>query len=249
MVGLTDSSTIPIGFMAVTRTERDAPFTREEEAAILSLRDQAERALVAFELSEDWSRPLDGILDDLTAALPVPALLFNESGVVWMNREAELRLGVVALNFAGITVHGAAAHALDELLEHARRELDGPGTWLKRSTARPPSWLFPGEAVVVRRIERRDSRNCALVCLCAPRPLVAPREHGPQLDRFDLTAREAEIVELAVKGHSVLGVASRLNIAESTVCTHLKRIYRKLGGRSRAELAWRVAAPNAPDES
>ena len=55
-------------------------------------------------------------------------------------------------------------------------------------------------------------------------------------------AREADITRLAVEGFSVLSIAHRLNIAESTVCTHLKRIYRKLGVRSRAELAWRVAS-------
>jgi DNA-binding CsgD family transcriptional regulator len=55
-----------------------------------------------------------------------------------------------------------------------------------------------------------------------------------------LSTREGDIAALAAEGYSVLAIASRLGIAESTVSSHLKRVYRKLGVRSRAELASRV---------
>lgn len=45
---------------------------------------------------------------------------------------------------------------------------------------------------------------------------------------------------LAVEGFSVLNVAARLGLTESTVRTYVKRLYQKLGVRSRAELACRV---------
>ncbi|MCY4648227.1 MAG: helix-turn-helix transcriptional regulator [Gammaproteobacteria bacterium] len=41
-------------------------------------------------------------------------------------------------------------------------------------------------------------------------------------------------------GQTVAGVADALDCAESTVKTHLKRVYRKLGIRKQTELAQRV---------
>ncbi|MBX6421557.1 MAG: helix-turn-helix transcriptional regulator [Sinobacteraceae bacterium] len=57
---------------------------------------------------------------------------------------------------------------------------------------------------------------------------------GP-LDR--LTAREREIVYAVAHGLSFKQAARRIGIAPSTVANHLYRIYRKLGIRSRSELA------------
>jgi DNA-binding NarL/FixJ family response regulator len=44
-----------------------------------------------------------------------------------------------------------------------------------------------------------------------------------------------------MEGYSVLAIAHQLGIAESTVATHLKRVYRKLGVSSRAELALKLS--------
>ena len=46
-------------------------------------------------------------------------------------------------------------------------------------------------------------------------------------------------VELAT-GQTVAGVADALDCAESTVKTHCKRVYRKLGIHKRAELVQRI---------
>ncbi len=52
-----------------------------------------------------------------------------------------------------------------------------------------------------------------------------------------LTKREREIARLATQGFSDLNIAITLGVRESTVGTHLLRIYRKLGVQSRAQLA------------
>lgn len=55
-------------------------------------------------------------------------------------------------------------------------------------------------------------------------------------DGFGLTAREAEILLLLGRGHTSVYVADELTVAESTVRSHRKNIYRKLGVSSREEL-------------
>lgn len=50
-----------------------------------------------------------------------------------------------------------------------------------------------------------------------------------------LTDRELEILRLAAKGKSSKEMATAIFISENTVKTHLSRLYRRLGVRSRAE--------------
>lgn len=54
--------------------------------------------------------------------------------------------------------------------------------------------------------------------------------------RFHLTPRETEILAYVGRGHSSVYVADELVVAESTVRSHRKNIYRKLGISSREEL-------------
>lgn len=51
-----------------------------------------------------------------------------------------------------------------------------------------------------------------------------------------LTAREAEVMELLRSGRSNAEIAHTLNVSVETVRTHARRIYRKLGVKTRREL-------------
>ena len=53
---------------------------------------------------------------------------------------------------------------------------------------------------------------------------------------FGLTSREREVVQLVCRGHTNQGVAACLGIAESTVKTHLVRVFQKCSVDSRAGL-------------
>jgi DNA-binding CsgD family transcriptional regulator len=53
---------------------------------------------------------------------------------------------------------------------------------------------------------------------------------------YGLTARETEIMELIVKGHTVSRIADMLIISENTVRTHSKRIYTKLDVHKKQEI-------------
>ena len=55
-----------------------------------------------------------------------------------------------------------------------------------------------------------------------------------------ISGRAQEVLELAIIGSSNRAISSRLNISENTVRHHLKRIYRVLGVRNRAQLVQRV---------
>lgn len=54
--------------------------------------------------------------------------------------------------------------------------------------------------------------------------------------RYDLTPREAEVLALLAQGRSQTFISDELTLAPSTVKTHMKRIYQKLGVRSKQEL-------------
>jgi len=63
-------------------------------------------------------------------------------------------------------------------------------------------------------------------CMAAPN-----RESG----NFNLTSREAEILDLAANGLKTSQIAQRLSISKVTVSNHFKNIYPKIGVHSRAE--------------
>jgi two-component system nitrate/nitrite response regulator NarL len=64
--------------------------------------------------------------------------------------------------------------------------------------------------------------------------LVRMRRQG--YSRIQLSPREREIVRMVAKGHPNKVIADVLNISSWTVCTHLRRIFAKLGVGSRAAM-------------
>lgn len=58
----------------------------------------------------------------------------------------------------------------------------------------------------------------------------------PVCSRVQLSPREQEIVRMVAQGHPNKVIADVLNISTWTVCTHLRRIFAKLGVGSRAAM-------------
>lgn len=51
---------------------------------------------------------------------------------------------------------------------------------------------------------------------------------GNQVNQYNLTARELEVLQLLAKGNSTKAIADKLKVAFNTVRSHLKNIYAKL---------------------
>ncbi len=58
---------------------------------------------------------------------------------------------------------------------------------------------------------------------------------------LSLSPREREIVHMVALGHQNKVIAAVLHISSWTVCTHLRRIFAKLGVTSRAAMVAKVA--------
>jgi len=72
-----------------------------------------------------------------------------------------------------------------------------------------------------------------------------PRKNGIEevseaLHKAPLTPRERDVVALLMSGASTRQIASETHLTVGTVHTYLKRIYPKLGVRSRVELVARM---------
>ena len=57
----------------------------------------------------------------------------------------------------------------------------------------------------------------------------------------ELTAREHQVLELLSEGHTMRQIATRLRISPRTVETHVGKVYRKLGVRTRVQAVSRAA--------
>ena len=92
-----------------------------------------------------------------------------------------------------------------------------------------------GRGPLGRSRRRRELRAGGLLA-------SAPSTRRARLDGDGLTEREREVCALVVAGSSNAQVAAALFISPRTVEHHLHSIYRKVGVRSRAQLAARVGA-------
>lgn len=88
-----------------------------------------------------------------------------------------------------------------------------------------------------------------LVQLAEGMPILSPSIARRMIDHFrltgpsaedvgTLTGREKETLALISRGYRNREVARQLGVADSTVASHVKSVYRKLGIATRAEASW-----------
>ncbi len=96
---------------------------------------------------------------------------------------------------------------------------------------------FGATACLAKSTESRDVLHAIYLASRGLRVLPPdngelPLAPGPEL----LTPREADVLELLQAGRSNAEIAQELHVSIETVRTHARRVYRKLGVRSRREL-------------
>jgi DNA-binding CsgD family transcriptional regulator len=139
----------------------------------------------------------------------------------------------------------AAVTALTAALE------DHPALGMPFEEARTRLWLGKVLRRAGRRSEARESLGSAEAAFRKlGTPVYADRAHaelgrlgGRVAEALQLTATETQVAELVGAGHTNQEVAEVLFVSVRTVESHLGRIYRKLGVRSRTELARALPAP------
>ncbi|WP_372841314.1 LuxR C-terminal-related transcriptional regulator [Phaeovulum sp.] len=94
-------------------------------------------------------------------------------------------------------------------------------------------------AVIARQLAQLSIGMPAIAPSVARRIMAHFRLTGPTADiDAQLTERETEVLGLIARGLRNSEVANEMGIAESTVASYIKVIYRKLGIGSRAEASW-----------
>ncbi|MDR1581187.1 MAG: helix-turn-helix transcriptional regulator, partial [Synergistaceae bacterium] len=81
-----------------------------------------------------------------------------------------------------------------------------------------------------------------------PPPREEKRRPHASYSEYSLTKQEQIVIGLLLKQMTNSEICSSLNVAESTLRTHLKNIYRKTGAHSRRELTETFTVPQMPSE-
>jgi DNA-binding CsgD family transcriptional regulator len=240
VVGFMGTPAEPLGLVCMTRRARDRPFTVADARVLERLRRAAERALTRLRREALATGGLGVLLGALETGLPLACALFDPDGrLLWISRQALARFEADTPRFgrSRVLFDGCVEYASwrRAALESARNRSDAADQPHLRVEA--PGGLRP---VMVSRLGRPEFGPVVLVSALSPSHAFPPPAGHGDLRSYRLTEREAQVVMLAARGLSVLNVSARLSIAESTVRTHVKNAYRKMGVSNRAELTSRV---------
>jgi DNA-binding CsgD family transcriptional regulator len=220
------------GYLCLHRQDGRLGFTREEAASVARLGPHLAAALRQALLLQT---PTPG-----NSAAPGVVLLADDLTVIAVTAQAEYLLSLVdnpsprqlPLPVAVYTVATALVAlergTLDDAAQPTTRIPTAAGPWLSLHASRLRAQRGEGPIAVV--VERAQAQATAPVLLSA---------HG-------LTAREADVARLVLRGLSTAAIADSLHISANTVQDHLKAIFDKTGVRSRRDLVGRFLAATKP---
>jgi DNA-binding CsgD family transcriptional regulator len=236
----------------------DSRYLSEQRGHVLLLLGRADDAWREFELAKLWAEH-DGIdnpavtswrsgmaaclkaqgrAEEALALAEENLALARAFGAPWLIGKALIELAAVSsrperLSVLADAVLSCEASGAPLFLATALIEL---GTELGRDSEQRR------EAVEVLHRGARFASSCGAVGL-VDRAASALRAAGARPRRLGLRGREAltpaeeRVATVACAGHTNAEIASRLFLSEKTVEGHLARVYRKLGVRSRQEMA------------
>lgn len=197
--------------------------------------------------SEPKECPGDCLIAKTVAGLSVGLVLANPSGnVVWMNRAAERVVGARMSECVGRPVPEIMKDPQAAAFWHDATENGGSHT--ADVSVRYPSEMELKVSVTKCMDEDGEDLGCGLL-LCdvtaerkvqvelsqavAHRLLDLTSGHMPPEPVAHLTAQELRVLRLVGRGMGNDEIAENAGISPSTVRSHLKNLYRKLGLESR----------------
>lgn len=124
-----------------------------------------------------------------------------------------------------------APSGLPEVVVAVAQRAGQRGDGLVRLRARSGQWL----SIHAERLSASTSEEALRVALVVE--LTRPHELAEVIaEAYCLTQRERQVARLTVNGRGNREIARMLSVSEWTVADHLKRVFGKIGVRSRAEL-------------
>lgn len=129
---------------------------------------------------------------------------------------------------------------LDDVLkvdEHNRHLVGG---FIKVPTAQPDSVILSVFPAPVAQPCTFITCNEAEIRLSCPRVTSMDTFSHAMRDLYALSASEARVVSQLIQGHSTREIAHNLKVADSTLRTHMKRIFCKTNTHHQAELVSKI---------
>jgi len=206
----------PLGFICMCRSWKERAFTAADKLVMDGIAAAMGARLAELRDSTGWQGVAE-VLGALRSALPVACAVFDDVGRVrWSNDAAQQAMQVRKLAYRGGALRSVPVCKLARWRDTALAAMHGS------LMEAPPS----DNSLTAAVVGGKDGHRLAVVW-----------EHRPRRESLRaLTPREQEVADLMIRGYSVLNAAARLGLAEETVRTHLKRVHRKLGVRTRAQL-------------
>jgi non-specific serine/threonine protein kinase len=143
----------------------------------------------------------------------------------------------------------AAREAYGIVLSPDERALHEPHLDSARSRLGETAW--EGALAKGRAMALEEAAEYAVAKETGPSPDPVPEQAMAAEPPVELTRREAEIAGLVAEGLTNRQISARLSISERTAANHVAKILKKLGLRSRAQIAsWATESqPLAPDQN
>lgn len=243
-----------MGALTFARFERSGPFGQREKTIAALLMPHLQR-VAAINRLLDIAALERSTFAALFDTLTVPVLLVDaDLRLVHVNvsarkmldsgRSLREREGMLLAGDAG--TQQALVAAMTQLTDD-RASLDRQGIGIPLKLADGAVGALHVLPLVPNSLPGRADAVAAVFVARSLNPLVAPTRIFAAL--FGLTPSESRVFDHIAAGRSVAQTAAALRVKDSTVRTHLLRVYDKTGVRRQAELVRMAASLTAPFEA
>ena len=233
-------------FISVQRSIDRAPFTKEERSALFRLGQHAEKALrLGLRLMESEARSQG--LSDLFARLNMGVFLLdglerivfaNDAGRRFLGDALELEDGRLVAREQSDRADFQRALAATLRADKDETAITRPLLLRRRSDDAPPlaAYVLPLRTQLAPALEQFLVRSQVIVLVVEVKR-GEPADPALVRDLLGLTLGEARVAALIATGLTPREASQRLDIAEGTARTVLKRVFEKAGVSRQSELA------------